>query len=131
MSKTKNVVIDDQNAKRVKYRVLQITAQDADARFIKFSPTEELRKFGLAEKLTLSMYSQVYEGETTRTADWLDELFARFQGMKPEDYTGHSMSVSDIIESDGCYYYCDDFGWTEVKFTTDGHIILPEKETTD
>lgn len=130
MSKTKNVVIDEQNAKCVKYSVLQITAQDADARFIKFSPTEELRKFGLAEKLTLSMYSQVYEGETMRTADWLDELFTRFQGIKPEDYTGHSLSVSDIIESDG-HYYCDDFGWTEVKFTTDGHIILPEKETTD
>ena len=111
----------------VKYRVLQITADGSDAHFIRFSPTDELRESGLADRLVLSMYSPVYEGETARTSDWLDTLFARFQGRKPEGYTGHSLSVSDIIEADGRYYYCDSFGWTEVT-VSDGKIILPDTE---
>lgn len=117
----------------VKYCVMQITDDSADARFCKFSDTDDLRKLGLAERLTLAMYGTVYEGETARTADWLDDVYARFQGSKPEGYTGHSLSVSDIVAADGRYYYCDGFGWTEVSFDPeDGHIILPEeKETTN
>lgn len=112
---------------KVKYRVMQITDGSADARFIKFSDIDDLRKTGYFWRLKLPMYGTVYEGETARTDDWLDTLFARLQGPKPDGYKGHSLSVSDIIAADGRYYYCDAFGWTEVSFDkTDGHIILPD-----
>lgn len=32
----------------------------------------------------------------------------------PEDYTGRSLSMSDVIEMDGKYYYCNTFGWTKL-----------------
>lgn len=111
----------------VKYRILQITQHEGDARYIKFSSVDELRRLGLADKVTLGMYGTVYEGEAAKTDGWLDGLFVQFQGSKPEGYMGHSLSVSDIIEADGHYYYCDSFGWTEVT-VSDGKIVFPEEK---
>lgn len=45
----------------------------------------------------------------------LEELFYIFNNECPEDYTGHSLSVSDIIEVDGKKYYVDTFGFKEVN----------------
>ena len=39
---------------------------------------------------------------------------------RPSDFTGHSLSVSDIVEivrkDETKYYYCDDFGWTDITY---------------
>lgn len=36
----------------------------------------------------------------------------------PEDFEGHSMSVSDIIEyPDGRLWFCDSMGWKEIQWT--------------
>ena len=110
----------------IKYRILQINKHDGDAHFIKFSSIRDLRAFKLTDKVTLDMYGKVYEGETEKVKGWQDELYKKFQGLKPEGYTGHSLSVSDIIESDGRYYYCDSFGWREVT-VRDGKIDFSKK----
>ena len=65
-------------------------------------------------------YTLVYEGEVPETDTSkpdtyiLEMLFIKFNIARPEDFKGHSLSVSDIVELDGKYYYCDNVGWTEI-----------------
>ena len=67
----------------------------------------------------------VYTWETEKEPD-LDYIFATFNRRiaytevseaTPEDFHGHSMSVSDIIEyPDGRLWFCDSLGWKEIKW---------------
>lgn len=64
----------------------------------------------------------VYRTEQEPSLDWLFMLFNR--GYEPEtgmatpkDFFGHSMSVSDIVETpDGKLWFCDSIGWREVQW---------------
>ena len=64
----------------------------------------------------------VYETEKEPSLEWLFRFFNRCDGFRekdgpPEDYTGHSMSVSDIIETpDGTLWFCDSFGWEKIRW---------------
>lgn len=64
----------------------------------------------------------VYRSEKEPSLDWLYGVFNRdvsiFDEETPEDFTGHSMSVSDIVEtSDGKLWFCDSVGWREVEWS--------------
>ena len=37
-----------------------------------------------------------------------------FNLSKPNDFHGHSLSVSDVVELDGEKYYVERFGWKKV-----------------
>lgn len=70
------------------------------------------------DKINLNDYEVVYEGEIevgTDPTSTLEKLFEIFNIAHPEDFNGHSLSVSDIVELDGKNYYCDAFGWVELK----------------
>ena len=69
------------------------------------------------DKINLDDYKVVYEGELyyPEMPNALEELFEIFNVRRPEDFEGHSMSVSDIVEVEGKNYYCDAFGWKELK----------------
>ena len=69
-------------------------------------------------------WEPVYTWETEKVPS-LDYIFETFNrnyrelGLSceatPEDFTGHSMSVSDIIEyPDGRLWFCDSLGWKEI-----------------
>ena len=63
-------------------------------------------------------YRQVYEAPL-KTGDTLDTLYARFnEGNYPEDYRGHSMSMSDVIvmsrSGEEHAFYVDRMGFQEV-----------------
>lgn len=62
-------------------------------------------------------YQMVYS-ERLRDATTLDNLFERFNTERPNDFTGHSMSVSDVIIMNRggrlTAYYVDSFGFTEL-----------------
>jgi len=49
----------------------------------------------------------------------LEKMFNTFNQERPTDFLGHSLSVSDLVEIDGAYYFCDSFGWVEVAVTGD------------
>ena len=86
-----------------------------ETRDYRFEPLERLRELGLS--IQKDNYDLVYsaplaDGET------LEDLFVRFNVERPEDFTGHSLSVSDVIvlhhgELQSAHY-CDSFGFTEV-----------------
>ncbi len=64
-------------------------------------------------------YKEVYSGEIAQK-NCLDKLFEMFNIERPADFTGHSLSVSDVvaIKTEGndywYYFYCDSYGWQEV-----------------
>ena len=62
-------------------------------------------------------YKKVYEGEVAANTivGALDSLFQKFNLNHPEDFHGHSLSVSDVVELDGVWYYCDSIGWVNIK----------------
>ena len=62
-------------------------------------------------------YESVYRGEL-KEGETLDTLYEKFNLYHPDDFTGHSMSVSDVIviekEHEKTAYYVDSFGFTKV-----------------
>lgn len=63
-------------------------------------------------------YEKVYEGETdfdTSIRRTLDNIFRIFNICRPSDFKGHSLSTSDVVILDGVMYYCDSYGWVNVK----------------
>lgn len=63
-------------------------------------------------------YKKVYEGDiegSENTAHLLDVIFQIFNLNHPEDFRGHSLSVSDVVELNGVKYYCDNDGWIDIK----------------
>ena len=47
---------------------------------------------------------------------WLNSIFVMFNIDRPEDFNGHSMSVSDIIQTeDGRMFYVEPIGWREIR----------------
>ncbi|WP_353095431.1 YodL domain-containing protein [Tissierella praeacuta] len=82
----------------------------------KFIGYEELKEtFGEPDK---DNYKIVYEGEI-ETND-LEEIYTKFNLNHPQGFTGHSLSISDVIElydSTGSeFYYVDRFGFKEIDF---------------
>ena len=80
-----------------------------------------------AFSLPCDIYELVYTYRTEKepSLDWLYDLFnrniySRFSSLKvstPDDFTGHSMSVSDIIETPGGQlWFCDSMGWKKVQW---------------
>ena len=62
------------------------------------------------EKFSFTDYEYVYQGSSSS----LDEIFMRFNINHPSDYSGHSLSVSDIVKFGNQYYYCNPFGWEDI-----------------
>ena len=81
-----------------------------------FMGMEYVKKQGM--EINPEHFQKVYEGKIA-PEDTLEDLFIRFNGDRlPEDYTGHSLSVSDIVvihrDGEDKAYYVDRFGYTEV-----------------
>lgn len=80
---------------------------------------------GMLQGLPREAWEQVYVYRTEKepSLDWLYSLFNRrfpvclFEEETPEDFTGHSMSVSDIVETpDRKLWFCDSMGWREIQW---------------
>ena len=90
---------------------------------------EHLRAYGFMDYewacehgFNLEHYEKVYEGEIEveeNAARTLENLFTKFNIDRPEDFKGHSLSVSDIVVLGNnklvCYkFYCDSLGWKKL-----------------
>lgn len=91
--------------------VYQIKKDAPDARIKLFESYDVVDKyFG---KVDMNDYEVVYVGQ--QEAKTLDDVFFIFNMIRPSDFKGHSLSVSDIVWFKGKMWYCDSFGWKEVK----------------
>lgn len=86
-----------------------------DLHYHRFESLDNLQKFGL--KVEKDNYELVYtaplqEGQT------LDDIFEEFNLFRPENFKGHSLSVSDIVllhkNGENQAQYVDSFGFREV-----------------
>lgn len=66
-------------------------------------------------------YKEIYNGSAIELDDSrvLESLFEKFNLYHPKNFTGHSLSVSDIVKlttenNSDKYYYCDFFGWEDI-----------------
>ena len=77
--------------------IYQLRGSDDTAQ-LRFMNAEYLEKKGLS--IEKGNYAAVYAGNLDRrgdTQDRLDELYETFNLRRPEDFRGHSLSVSDIV----------------------------------
>ena len=81
----------------------------------RFEPLDSIHRNGLSVKS--ENYELVYEAPLTEKDD-SESIYTRFNVDRPADFTGHSLSVSDIVvlHQDGkdTAHYCDRVGFSEV-----------------
>ena len=80
-----------------------------------FEPLDRLHKHGF--KVDIQNYDKVYSGAMF-PGENLESIYTRFNIERPEDFTGHSLSVSDVVvirqNGQETAHYCDSFGFSEV-----------------
>ncbi|MFQ9716193.1 MAG: DUF3849 domain-containing protein [Blautia sp.] len=91
----------------------------------RFVNLDMLEKSGL--QVEKGNYKLIYTAPLTENLT-LDEIFERFNLFRPEDFTGHSLSVSDIVllhkNGENHAQYVDRFGFREVPQFLE---LLPER----
>ena len=115
------------------YRIYQW--DDTAKKDYRFMPYEMLKDMDV--KIDVSCYQLIYES-TIRESATLDDIFEMFNIDHPDDFTGHSLSVSDVIAflEDGTWnaYFVDSFGFQKIDDFFDPPIekeIAPEEEKED
>lgn len=131
-----------------------IPARDVHQRFLetpgdayavmqsKGSASAELRYTGLkylSQPPSPGNYDILYTGPIVcaqNQSATLENLFEIFNINRPGDFTGHSLSVSDIIalKQDGVvsYHYCDNVGFQELSgFMSENYLKAAEMSTED
>lgn len=100
------------------YAVLQLKHMD-ETEEMRFMPYSYVQK--LENQPTIDHYDVVYHGsleQSSATDVQLEDLYRRFNIERPEDFKGHSMSVSDIVAlkvaGEVSCYYVDSFGFKEM-----------------
>lgn len=99
----------------MKYGILQVKKDKMrDFAFESFECAEKYNGVGSVVK---NNYDQVYEFDLDSSTEVkLDDIYEIFNISRPDDFKGHSLSVSDVVRCDDKYYYCDSFGWKELDW---------------
>ena len=69
-------------------------------------------------EFNIENYKQVYDGNIDaeeNVIETLEKIYLMFNLSKPNDFHGHSLSISDVVELDGEKYYVERFGWKKVS----------------
>lgn len=67
-----------------------------------------------------AIYDKIYDGEIE--GHNLEDVYRKFNIDHPEDFRGHSLSVSDVVEiyesecAESGFYFCDTIGFEEIDF---------------
>ena len=81
----------------------------------RFEPLDSIHRNGLS--VDPANYELVYTAPLTER-DSLESIYTRFNVDRPADFTGHSLSVSDIVvlheNGQDTAHYCDRFGFSQV-----------------
>lgn len=101
------------------YAILQLKRTDEN-RDRSFESYDSLGRQGLQPDI--NFYDTMYTGSITTQSDntnvICENLFVKFNTDRPENFKGHSLSVSDVIalklQEAVKYYYVDSFGFKEL-----------------
>lgn len=94
-----------------------------ETRDLRFAPLDTIQQTG--HSVDPKNYELVYTAPLTRY-DNLNSIYTRFNVNRPADFTGHSLSVSDVVvlhknKKDDAYY-CDRFGFSPIP-----EFLKPER----
>lgn len=117
--KEKNPIrtIDDVAKAQGKFQIYQLPGGEK-YHGVRFEGLDRLKAEGV--QLNKDDYELVYEGIVGefRGNATIEGIFTQFNTNHPEDFRGHSLSVSDVIvislDDKDTAYYCDSFGFTEM-----------------
>lgn len=90
------------------YKIYQLLPRYRDLLFEKYDNKE----------FNIENYKQVYDGNIDaeeNVVGTLEKIYLMFNLYKPNDFYGHSLSVSDVVELDREKYYVERFGWKKVS----------------
>ena len=119
------------------YAIYQLKRDDATAD-IRFMNYEYLQKKGIDPQY--ENYELVYTGALTQDGsqiEKLEDLYRTFNVEHPQDFTGHSLSLSDIVALKQAgvvsYHYVDSIGYKELTNfrNTDNHLKNAEMQMED
>lgn len=97
----------------MKIKIYQIN-QERDRNTVKFLHYEHLDNFQETKDINASIYDEVFSGDVD--CDNLEDVYRQFNTDGHPLHRGHSLSVSDIVVTDGGAYYCDTVGFQKVDF---------------
>ena len=110
------------------FGIYQITARDPEHDY-RFMGLDYVQKKGIT--VTRADYDLIYAAPLTEK-DTLDGIYERFNIQRPADFTGHSLSVSDVVVlNDGSTvkaYYVDSIGFAELSDFFKGRNMDLQKE---
>ena len=125
--------IDDVEKAQGKFQIYQLPSGD-EYHGVRFESMDRLKADGV--QLNKDDYALVYEGEVGefRGNATLEALYTQFNIDHPEDFRGHSLSVSDVIvisvDGKDTAYFCDSFGFTEMpEFFREKELVQEKPET--
>lgn len=115
------------------YAVLQLRDDVEDNAQIRFENYSYLQKKEMEPEI--DRYKVVYHGSISVSEDvnqQLEDLYVKFNIEHPEDFRGHSMSVSDIVAlktaDEVSFYYVDSFGFQKLENFIDPENYLKYAE---
>lgn len=89
------------------YKIYQLLPKYRDLLFEKYDET----------KFSIDNYKQVYNGNIDaeeNVIETLEKIYSVFNMSRPNDFKGHSLSISDVVELNEEKYYVDSIGWKKV-----------------
>jgi hypothetical protein len=109
---TRAFAIENEDART--YEIYQLK-DSPDRRDYAFEPLDRFHEQG--RTVDMQNYDKVYSG-ALRPGENLESIYTRFNIDHPQDFTGHSLSVSDVVvlhqNGQDTAHYCDSFGFAEV-----------------
>ena len=114
--------------------ILIYQLKDTAPRELFFAGSDELKDAPNADNYKAVYTQPLYDGGSK--GEVLEQAYAQFNIYRPADFTGHSLSVSDIVAikrgPDVSYHYCDTFGFKELeKFKADNYLKAAEMSMED
>lgn len=103
----------------MKIKIYQINS-DRDVNNMLFMAYDRLEKYQGSSNVDSKIYDLMYKKEVP--CNDLEDVFVMFNTNRPDDFKGHKLSASDIVEvidSDKIekgFYFCDSVGFKKVAF---------------
>ena len=95
----------------MKLKIYQID-REKDKELVKFCDLAETK--ASCGEINPGIYSKVFDG--TVECETTEDVFTKFNIDMPVAHLGHSLSVSDVLEADGEFYFCDSVGFEKIDF---------------
>ena len=113
------------------YRIYQWKTDLPEGKGYSFTPYDVLCSMEVS--ITDSKYNLVYEGLIRESAT-LEDIFEMFNIDRPDDFTGHSLSVGDVVawreEETWRAWYVDSFGFKKLEgfFASKTQTVIREEK---